>query len=189
MGEPAARRATRADLEALPETVVGEVIGGVLYTMARPRHAGAASVLGSDLNGPYQRGRGGPGGWWILFEPGVEIAALDVVEIVPDLAGWHRARLPALPDGPISIAPDWVCEILSPTTRAHDLKLKRPLYSRAGVSWMWIIDVDARTLTASRAHEGSWLELGTWSDEDVARISPFEEVELHLAELWGAEAR
>jgi Uma2 family endonuclease len=202
MGRAAHKRATRADLDALPEGVVGELIEGVLYTMTRPRarHAAAASVLGGDLNGPYQRGRGGPGGWWILDEPGIELARLDVEEVVPDLAGWRRERLAALPDGPIDIAPDWVCEILSPTTRAHDLKLKRPLYARAGVHWMWIVDVDARTLTASRLHravagasdaqglEAGWLEIGTWSDDDIARVEPFDAVELHLAELWGATA-
>ncbi len=186
MAEPASRRATRADLDALPETVVGELIEGVLHTFPRPRpkHARAASVLGGDLNGPYDRGRGGPGGWWILDEPGVTLAALDVEEIVPDVAGWLRERLPELPDGPIEIVPDWVCEILSPSTRAHDLKKKRPLYARAGVAWMWIVDVDARTLTASRLHDARWLEIGTWSDDDVARIEPFDAVELRLAELW-----
>src|SRR5690606_743412 len=191
MGEAASKRATRADLDALPEGVVGELIHGVLYTMSRPRprHAGAASVLGSDLNGAFQRGRGGPGGWWILDEPGIELAALDVEEIVPDVAGWRKERLPVLPEGPIAIAPDWVCEVLSPSTRAHDLKRKRPLYARAGVPWMWLVDVDARTLVASRLHEQSWLEIGTWSDDDVARVAPFNAIELHLAELWGAEAR
>lgn len=186
MGEPASKRATRADLDALPEHLVGELIGGVLYTMARPRprHASAASVLGSDLNGPYQRGRGGPGGWWILDEPGVALRELDVEEIVPDLAGWRRERLPELPEGTIELAPDWVCEVLSPTTRAHDLKIKRPLYARAGVTWMWIVDVDARTLTASRLHERSWLELMTFSDDDVARVEPFDAIELRLSDLW-----
>jgi Uma2 family endonuclease len=186
MADPAKKRATRADLDALPDNVVGELIHGVLHTMTRPRppHASAATVLGSDLNGPFQRGRNGPGGWWILIEPGIELASLDIEEIVPDVAGWRRERLPRLPDGPITIAPDWVCEVLSPTTRAHDLKLKRPLYAQAQVGWMWLVDVGARLLTASRLHEGRWLEVGTWGDEDVARIEPFEAVELRLADLW-----
>ena len=180
-------RATRADLEALPESVVGELIAGVLHTFPRPRprHARAASGLGGDLVGPYDRGRGGPGGWWILDEPGVALAALDIEEIVPDLGGWRRERLPALPEGSITLAPDWVCEVLSPTTRAHDLKRKRPLYAQAGVGWMWIVDADARTLTASRLHDGRWLELGSWSDDDVVRIEPFDAVAIHLADLWG----
>ncbi len=190
VGDAATKRATRADLEALPEGVVGELIHGVLYTMVRPRprHASAASVLGGDLNGAYQRGRGGPGGWWILDEPGIELAELDIEEIVPDIAGWRRERMPELPDGPITMAPDWLCEVLSPSTRAHDLERKRPLYARAGVDGMWLVDVEARTLVASRLRHGGWLEIGTWSDDDVARVEPFDAVELHLAELWGAGA-
>lgn len=123
MGLPAKQRSTREDLEALPDNVSGELFGGVLYTMTRPRarHARAASIVGGDLNGAYDRGRGGPGGWWILVEPGIELVALDVVEIAPDVAGWLRERMPTLPDGPITVAPDWVCEVLSPTTRSHDL--------------------------------------------------------------------
>lgn len=186
MVQPARKRDTRAELDALPEGVVGELIEGVLYTFPRPRprHSRAASGLGGDLVGPYDRGRGGPGGWWILDEPGVALAALDVEEIAPDLGGWRRERLPELPEGAITIAPDWVCEVLSPTTRAHDLKRKRPLYARAGVSWMWIVDTDARTVIASRLQEGHWLELGTWSDDDVARIEPFDAIEIRLADLW-----
>jgi Uma2 family endonuclease len=186
VAEAAAKRATRADLEALPESSVGELIHGVLHVFPRPRprHARAASGLGGDLIGPYDRGRGGPGGWWILDEPGVQLAELDVDEIAPDLAGWKRERLPELPEGGITVAPDWVCEVLSPTTRAHDLKRKRPIYARASVRWMWIVDADARTLTASRLHEMSWLEIGTWSDDDVARIEPFDAIEIRLADLW-----
>ena len=80
-----------------------------------------------------------------------------------------------------------MCEVLSPTTRRHDLKIKRPLYAEARVRWMWIVDPDARTLTASRLHElpaPSWVEIGTWSDDDVARIEPFDAVELRLGDLW-----
>lgn len=189
MADPAKRRATRADLDAVAANLSAELIGGVLYTMTRPRarHARAASIIGGDLNGPYDRGRGGPGGWWIVVEPGIELAHLDVVEISPDVAGWRRERMSALPEGAITVAPDWVCEVLSPTTRSHDLKLKRPLYARAGVRWMWIVDVDARLLTASRLHEDKWLEIGTWADEETARAEPFTEVEFRLADLWAQE--
>ncbi len=187
MADPAKRRATRADLDALPEHLRGELIGGVLYTMTRPRlrPARAASIIGGDLNGPYDRGRGGPGGWWIVVEPGIQLLELDVEEIAPDVGGWLRERLPRPPDGPITVRPDWVCEVLSPTTRRHDLKTKRPLYAQAGVPWMWIVDLDARVLTASRLHEGQWLEIGTWGDDDVARVAPFDAVEMHLSDLWG----
>lgn len=137
------------------------------------------------MNAPYQRGRGGPGGWWILIEPGVWLPALDVDEIVPDVAGWRRERMPTLPEGRIDTAPDWVCEVLSPSTRRHDLTTKRPLYAEAGVRWMWSVDVDLQTFTASRNHEGRWLEVGVWSDADLIRAEPFDAVELRGEELWG----
>jgi Uma2 family endonuclease len=186
MGDVAKKRATRADLEALPEHTAGELIRGVLYTMTRPRpkHSNAATGIGADLRGPFQRGVGGPGGWWILIEPGIELAEHDIDEISPDVGGWRRERLSVLPDGPIEMAPDWVCEILSPSTRAHDLKVKRPLYAEVGVPYMWLVDVESRALTASRLHEGRWLEIGTWGDDDVARIEPFDAIELRLADLW-----
>jgi Uma2 family endonuclease len=186
MGDPAIRRATWADLEALPENVVGELIRGVLYTMPRPRpkHQSAGSVLGADLNGPFQRGRGGPGGWWILIEPGLAFPALDVEEIVPDLAGWRREHLPALPERSIEVAPDWVCEILSPSTRRHDQRIKRPLYAEAGVRNMWVVDVDARTVVVSRNEGGRWMELGVWAESERMRAEPFDAIELALADLW-----
>jgi Uma2 family endonuclease len=188
MGDPAAKRATLADLDALPPSVAGELIQGVLYTMTRPRarHQSAGTILAGDVNGPYQRGRGGPGGWWILGEPGIQHLALDIEEISPDIAGWRRERMPELPDEKsIDVVPDWVGEVLSPTTRAHDLKLKRPLYARMGVQWMWIVDVGAKTFVASRNVDGGWLELATYSDDDVVRVEPFDAIDIRLADLWG----
>jgi Uma2 family endonuclease len=186
MREPPTRRATRADLDALPEHVAGELIRGVLYTLPRPRarHQFAGSALGAELFGPFQRGRGGPGGWWILDEPGIRLPALDVEEVVPDLAGWRRERLPELPEGPIDVVPDWVCEVLSPTTRQHDLRIKRPLYAEAGVGHMWLVDVDARTVVVSRNEGGRWVELGVWAESERLRAEPFEAFELPLADLW-----
>src|SRR4051812_44978930 len=105
--------ATAADLARLPPHVVGEIVDGVLQVSPRPAspHARAASTLQVDLGGPFDRGRGGPGGWWIVVEPELRFGA-DVV--VPDLAGWRRERLPTWPDVPFfTLAPDWVCEVLS----------------------------------------------------------------------------
>lgn len=186
MSEAARRRATRADLDALPRSVAAELIAGVLYTFPRPRarHQYAGGGTFSSLDGPFQHGRGGPGGWWILVEPGIALEQLDVEEIAPDVAGWRRERLVELPDGPITLAPDWACEVLSPSTRSHDQRVKRPLYARAGVGWLWFIDVDARTLSASRNESGRWLELGVWGDDDVARIEPFEAIEFRVGDLW-----
>src|SRR5438445_12885672 len=124
---PAQKPVTRADLEALPDNVVGEIIDGVLYTSPRPRplHANIEGALLEDLRAPFQRGRGGPGGRWILVEPGSELPGSP--EVVPDLGGWRRERMPALPENePIRAVPDWVCEILSPRTRRSDQLIKKP---------------------------------------------------------------
>ena len=177
----AKRRATRADLEALPENVLGEIIEGVLYTFPRPRakHSNVIGELCALLRGPYQNERGG---WWILPEPGIELP--DAAEIVPDVGGWRRERLHALPDDPISIAPDWVCEVLSPSTRHHDQVRKRRFYARHGVSHLWFVDPEARTLVVSRLENGRWVELGSWGEDECVRAEPFELVDLELATWW-----
>jgi Uma2 family endonuclease len=187
VAEPARTRATRADLEALPENVVGELIRGVLYAMPRPRprHQRAAGRLFSDLEGPFDRGRGDQGGWIILVEPGVALPSVDVEELCPDIAGWRRERLPELPDGLIDVVPDWVCEVLSPSTRGHDQRIKRPLYAQAGVEWMWVVDVDARTVVVSKNEGGRWLEIGVFGDDESMAAPPFEAHTIALRDLWG----
>lgn len=176
--------ATVRDLEALPANVKGEILDGVLYTQPRPRsrHQSAISALDGDLMIPFQRGRGGPGGWWILPEPGIEL--LGSPEVSPDLAGWRRERLPELPETAITVVPDWVCEILSPTTRAYDLRTKRPFYARAGVKWLWYVDLEAKTLTVSRLEDGRWSELGVYGEDDRVRAEPFDAIEIAIGEWW-----
>ena len=132
---PAQKIPTLADLDALPANIKGEIIEGVLYTMTRPRspHQQTGVLISSSLVGPFNLGIGGPGGWWILPEPGIELA--NTPEVAPDLAGWRRERLPMLPqDRAINVVPDWVCEILSPTTRKHNLLVKKPYYAKIGVN-------------------------------------------------------
>lgn len=180
---------TKADLDALPDTIVGEVIDGVLYTAPRPRsvHANVLGLLHDDLKSAFQRGRGGPGGWWILAEPGIEVPGSP--EFVPDVAGWRRQRLPGLPsDRSITVVPDWICEILSPSTRGHDQRIKRPFYARIGVAYLWFIDLDARTLAASTLVDGRWLEIGVFGENDVVQVEPFDAVALSMAEWWQAGA-
>jgi Uma2 family endonuclease len=185
MGDPAKRRATHEDLLAVPEHFVAEILNGVLITQPRPAslHARASSRLGIDLGGPFDRGKGGPGGWVILDEPELHLHG-DVA--VPDLAGWRRTRMPELPDATaFELAPDWVCEVLSPSTTAIDRVEKMPIYAREGVSHVWLVDPIAKTLevflldTAAR-----WVLLGTWRDDAKVRVDPFAAVELELAALW-----
>jgi len=181
------RPATLADLEALPDAVRGEIIDGALYAFPRPRapHADVEGSVLDDLRGPFQKGRGGPGGWWILPEPGVQLPRAP--EFSPDVAGWRRARLPRLPvEHPITTVPDWICEILSPSTRGYDLVVKRRFYAEIGVEHLWYVDPEARALVVSKLVEGRWVELGTWGPDEKVRAEPFEEVEIDLTGWWEA---
>jgi Uma2 family endonuclease len=184
MDDPAKRRATYEDLLAVPKHLVAEIIHGVLVTQSRPasRHALASSVLGSELTGPFHRGKGGPGGWILLDEPELHLHG-DI--LVPDLAGWRRERMPELPDATaFELAPDWICEVLSPSTAATDRAEKRPIYARERVPNVWFVDPIARTLEAFRLDDARWTVLGTWRDDAKVKVDPFEVFELELASLW-----
>jgi Uma2 family endonuclease len=177
--------ATYADLEALPRHVVGELIAGELYVSPRPAipHAIAAHVLASELYGPFQRGLGGPGGWLILFEPELHFGE-DA--LVPDLAGWLRERVPAeaLKAAAMTLAPDWLCEVLSPSTARLDRARKLDVYAREGVRHVWLLDPLARALEVFRLEEGRYSLLGTYTGEATVRAEPFEALGLQLRVLW-----
>ncbi len=118
-----------------------------------------------------------------MIEPGVELPGQD--EFSPDVAGWRRERMPRLPrEGAITIAPDWICEVLSPRTRSYDHVTKRRYYAALGVSYLWYVDPIDSTLTAARLEGGRWLELGAWNDDETVRVEPFEAIELSLSALW-----
>ena len=180
----AKKNVTERDLDALPETVVGEIIDGELYATPRPggRHVVVASFLGSELVGPYSKGRGGPGGWWILDEPQVHLAAHI---IVPDLAGWKRDRLPAVPeDHRFVVVPDWVCEILSSSTAGTDRMRKMPIYAQHGVKHAWLIHPVDRTLEVFRLDAGRWILAASYAGDQRASLEPFVEIMINLRDLW-----
>jgi len=185
MGDPAKRRATYQDVIDAPEHMVAEIIDGELLLHPRPAmpHAAASSALGEELGPPFKRGRGGPGGWILLDEP--ELHFEDNV-IVPDLAGWRRERMPLIPtDTPyMTLMPDWVCEVVSPGTGKLDRKRKLPIYARAEVSHVWLVDPLQRTLEVLRRQEAHWLIVGTFADDDRVRAEPFDAIELELGILW-----
>lgn len=186
MATPVKRRATYDDVLQVPAHQVAEIVDGELHVSPRPasRHALAASVLWGDLGPPFHHGRGGPGGWWILFEPELHFAD-DVV--VPDLAGWRRERMPQFPDTAFfTLAPDWVCEVVSPSTERLDRAKKMPVYARENVSHLWLVNPVARTLEVYRLAEGRWLLLATHEGPAQVHAEPFEAIELSLAPLWGA---
>jgi Uma2 family endonuclease len=186
---PIKRRATYADVEALPENVVGEIVDGELFVMPRPKpkHANAAGALLGELRGPFQYGRGGgPGGWWILPEP--ELHLVHDEPVVPDLAGWRRERMAALPDeAKIALAPDCVCEVLSESTEVHDRRDKMPLYARHRVGYVWLVDPILRYLEAFWNDEGAWrpIAAGKWRDGSTVKVPPFEAIGVDLSLLWG----
>lgn len=173
-----------------PETLVAEVIDGSLSLMPRPRprHANAASVLNGDLHGPFRRGRGGPGGWIFLPEPELHLGQKPDI-VVPDLAGWRRERVPddfLADEAPahITLVPDWICEVISDRTEAHDRGKKRRIYRRESVNHYWIVDPRIQTLEVFRLENGRWVEVDTWEGEAVVRAEPFDAIELDLAALW-----
>ena len=175
------------DLCALPEGVTGEILAGQLHTMSRPsgRHGVAGSALVADLGPPFDFGRGGPGGWWIITEPEIHFVR-DTEVAVPDLAGWRRERMPQVPnDHRFAVVPDWVCKILSPSTARKDRFIKLPIYARYGVAHAWLVDPEAHTLEAFELRQGIWLLIATLQDDAPVRVPPFDAIEFSLADLWG----
>ena len=182
------RRATYEDLREVPDTMVAEILDGDLFATPRPAspHARAATVMGSDLLGQFDRPpgdpAGSPGGWWLLFEPELHLAE-DVV--VPDLAGWRRDRMPVLPNvAAFTQAPDWVCEVVSTTTATIDRARKMRIYAREGVAHLWMLDPQPRTLEVFRLEQGRWVVAAVHAGGAAVRAEPFDAVELQLARWW-----
>ena len=181
---PFDRPATYDDLVALPDNMVAEIVGGELHSSPRPapRHAMAEGAIGALIAPPFQFGRGGPGGWWILPEPELHLGA---AVLVPDYAGWRRTRMPSVPvTAYFPLAPDWVCEIISPSTAALDRARKVALYAREQVGHAWLIDPIVRTLEVLRLEAGRWVIVSTHAGDVTVCAEPFAEIEIALADLW-----
>jgi Uma2 family endonuclease len=191
----ARRPATYEDLLAAPEHLVAEIIDGELVTSPRPasRHAVASSAIGAAVGGAFgiPPGRAGqPGGWWILNEPELHFGA-DI--LVPDLAGWRRERMPRMLDVPyFELAPDWVCEVASPSTVAIDRSRKMRIHAREGIARLWLVDPLAQTLEVYRRHvtmgtgpsATGWLLIDTHAGPSAVRAEPFDRIEADLARWW-----
>ncbi len=185
MAEPLRRLASWQDILDAPEGLKAEVIDGELLLHPRPHleHGRSQAILSGRLSPPFDLGNGGPGGWWIVVEPDVLFGDHDIVS--PDLAGWRRSALPELPkEQPISTPPDWVCEVISPTSARRDRITKTALYLSRGVPYYWLIDPELRSLEALRAERGRWVLLGAWTDGHHVAVPPFEAVDIDVGSLF-----
>jgi Uma2 family endonuclease len=179
----AKRPATYEDLKQVPENMIAEILDGELIVTPRPAspHARAASIVLTDLVGPFDRvgGPGETGGWWLLVEPELHLHG-DVV--VPDVAGWRRERMPVMPSVPaFELSPDWICEVLSPRTARHDRRQKMRIYAREGVPFLWFVEPIERTLEVYRLEGTRWTTAGAFGDTDRVRAEPFAEIEIDLS--------
>lgn len=185
MLEPLKKQASYDDLYSIPENMIGEIIDGELVATPRPsrKHVYTSSVLGNELGPPYQFGRGGgPGGWIILDEPEIK---LGEHLLVPDLAAWRKDRFPTDEETNwISVVPDWICEILSPGTIRLDRIRKMPVYAQHGVPYLWLIDPIAKTLEAFGLRSGKWVLLASFAENDTVQVEPFHQWEMDLGSLW-----
>lgn len=184
MSESPKKGATYKDVVAAAPDKIAELMYGDLYLSPRPspRHVNAASALTSDLHDAFQRGRSGPGGWRILFEPELHLL-VDV--LVPDIAGWRRGTMPELPEDPwFDATPDWVCEVISPSTSRIDREKKLPIYARSRVPYVWIVDPALRTLEVLRREGDGYVLVSAHFGEPAVCVPPFEEVAIELGPLW-----
>ena len=184
MSLPERQSATYEDLLKVPDTKIAEIIDGELIVSPRPGipHAIVASGLGGDLGPPFQRGRGGPGGWWILFEPELH---LGYHILVPDLAGWRRERMPVVPADPFfTLPPDWICEVVSESSRRIDRIRKLPIHASFEVKHAWLIEPESQMLEVYRLEGEHWALVATFEGDAEVHAEPFDAIMLELKLLW-----
>ncbi len=184
MSKVVEKPATYEDLLKVPDHLVAEIVDGELFTSPRPasRHARASTVLGSMIGQHFDRGDGGPGGWWIIDEPELHLGR-DI--LVPDIAGWRRERMPVFPDAVFfELAPDWICEVVSPYTARLDRVRKLPRYARYEVTHAWVVDPKAKTLEVYRREGEHMLLFSTHEGSTVVRAEPFDACDIDLGALW-----
>jgi Uma2 family endonuclease len=176
--------ASYEDLLRVPEHLVAEIVDGELFSSPRPasRHARASTLLGAQITRRFDEGDGGPGGWWIVDEPELHLGR-DV--LVPDIAGWRRERMPVFPDVAwFDVAPDWICEVVSPSTTLLDRVRKLPRYARYGIPYAWVVDPKAHSVEVYLLKGELYSLFSTHEGADVIRAEPFDACEINLASLW-----
>lgn len=184
MADPVRKTATYADLEAVPPNMVAEIIDGSLVTHPRPApaHSVASSSLTGEISDPFQKGGSGPGGWIFVDEPELH---LGIQVLVPDIAGWRRQNLTELPQTPyFETAPDWVCEVISPSTERYDRGAKRRIYANAGVASLWLLNPISRVLEAFERDGEEWRTIATIVEGEDVSVRPFDAITFPIDNLW-----
>ena len=94
--------------------------------------------------------------------------------------------MPELPDTAwFELAPDWVCEILSPSTAQIDRGVKMPIYAHEGVRHLWLVDPGIRTLEAyTLSEDGLWSLPGAITNDEPVQLPPFDAISFPLDGLW-----
>ena len=182
--DESSRQATYQDVLDAPPHMVAQIVDGRLYTFPRPAapHAAACSQLFGTIQPPFHNGRGGPGGWIILFEPELHLSG---TVLVPDIAGWRRGRMQVVPDVQFfELAPNWICEVLSTSTRLLDLGRKREIYAQEGVSHLWLVDPDEQSLEAFELRDAEWSMVDRLYQDAQVSLPPFEAIKFNLGNLW-----
>ncbi len=177
-------RVTYQDVLDAPPNMVAEIVDGTLYMNPRPAmpHTRASSKLMIIVGSAFDEGVGGPGGWRIFYEPELHLGKNIVV---PDIAGWRRERMPEPPTGAYCrLAPDWVCEALSPSTRELDLGDKKAFYASAGVGYLWFVDPDERSLEAFVLRNNDWVLIDKLFNHAIVSLPPFDAISFDLSKLW-----
>jgi Uma2 family endonuclease len=167
----------------------GAIIGGELVVQPSPTplHQSSLGELYAELRNPFQRGRGGPGGWWLIQDVDAEFGAHDICR--PDITGWRKENVPSFPaERPVPHRPDWICEALSPSTALRDQGDKRNMYQRAKVPWYWLLDPLNRTLTVLRLVTDGYVVERVAGDAGTAALPPFEDVAIDLSSLFPPSA-
>jgi len=186
---PHARPGTLAEALALPEDARVEFVGGQIVQKAAPsaEHGHAQRALSTELGFRFSRRSGGrfPGGWWILVEVDVQLGG----ELFrPDITGWRRETMPALPKGrPVATRPDWICEIVSASNARIDRVEKMRAYHQAGVAHYWLVDPQEETLIVQRHSAAGYVTVLAAARGDTVRPEPFEAAELKVGVLFGDE--
>lgn len=176
--------ATYEDLLKVPDHLVAEIVDGELFTSPRPAspHAFATGNLYADLMQKFQRGVDGPGGWWFLIEPELHLGR-DI--FVPDIAGWRRQRMPFIPNiVGFKIAPDWICETVSPTTAKLDRYRKLPRYAKYEIGHAWIVDPLSSGVEVYRREDEHWALISSHDGSTPIRAEPFHESPINLGDIW-----